>query len=249
MPSSARAASAEELGPFQFSLLVLSVVALSAIAADSFFKLPVEVSRLLRWADNAACAAFFADFVVRFRRAESKAAFMKWGWIDLLACVPNVEILRLGRFVRVLRIIRLLRGIQTVHRFVTMMDITRRRGGTITVVLAVFVLVTCSSVGMLAVERTKDANIKTAGDAVWWSVTTMTTVGYGDRYPVTTPGRVIAMTLMFCGVGLFGALSGIIASNFLGQMDDREEQILAEVQALRAEIARLNPPGRDPPAH
>ncbi|MBL9186652.1 MAG: ion transporter [Opitutaceae bacterium] len=248
MTSSANSGPAEELGPFQFSLLVLSIVALGAIAADSFFRLPAEISRLLRWADNAACAAFFGDFVVRFRRAKSKAAFMKWGWVDLLASVPNVEVLRLGRFVRVLRVIRLLRGIQTVHRFVALMDITRRRGGTITVVLVVFLLVTFASVGVLAVEQSKDSNIKTAGDAVWWSVSTMTTVGYGDRYPVTTAGRMIAMALMFSGVGMFGALSGIIAANFLGQ-DDREDEILAEVKALRAEVARLGQRDGGPPAH
>jgi voltage-gated potassium channel len=247
MSSPAKSTPAEELGPFQFSLLILSIVALGAIAADAFLRLPAEISRLLRWADNTACAAFFADFVVRFRRADSKAAFMKWGWIDLLACVPNVEWLRLGRFGRVLRVIRLLRGIQTMHRFLTMMDITRRRGGTITVVLAVFLLVTSASVGMLAVERAKDSNIRTAGDAVWWSVTTMTTVGYGDRYPVTSGGRMIAMFLMFSGVGLFGALSGIIASNFLGQLD-RDDEVLAEIKALRAELALRPRPPADPPA-
>lgn len=236
---------AEELGPFQFSLLVLSIATLMAIAADSFFRLPAEISRVLRWMDHAACVAFFADFTVRFRRAPSKAAFMKWGWVDLLASVPNVEFLRLGRFVRVLRVIRLLRGIQTMHRFLAMMDLTRRRGGAITVVLAVFLLVTSASVGMLAVETAKESNIRTAGDAVWWSVTTMTTVGYGDRYPVTPGGRVIAMLLMFSGVGLFGALSGIIASNFLGQ-HDRDEEVLAEIKALRAELARR--PGAGPPA-
>jgi voltage-gated potassium channel len=73
----------------------------------------------------------------------------------------------------------------------------------------------------------------------------MTTVGYGDRYPVTPAGRLIAMALMFCGVGLFGALSGIIASNFLGQ-HDRDEEVLAEIKALRAELVRR--PGAGPPA-
>lgn len=249
MSSSASAtASAEELGPFQFSLLVCSIVALAAIAADAFFRLPTEISRLLHWIDHAVCAAFFTDFVVRFRRAPSKAAFMKWGWIDLLASVPNVEFLRLGRFVRVLVLIRLLRGVGTMRRFLAMMDITRRRGGAITVVLAVFLLVSFASVGILSVERAKDSNIRTAGDAVWWSVTTMTTVGYGDRYPVTSEGRLVAMVLMFCGVGLFGALSGIIASNFLGQ-HDHEDEILAEVKALRAEVARLAERDRGPPAH
>ncbi len=246
LPSSPRAA--EQIGPFQLVLFVLSIVTLLAIAADSFFKLPTEVTRILRGVDNIACVAFFLDFVVRFRGAESKLAYMKWGWIDLLASVPSVDFLRLGRFARILRVIRVLRGIESLHRFMMMVDITHRRGGSATVVLTVFLLVTSASVGILAVERAPESNIKTAGDAVWWSVTTITTVGYGDRFPVTTAGRVIAMGLMFSGVGLFGALSGIIASNFLGK-DEKEEELLAEVKALRAEFERRMPSDGGPPAH
>ncbi|MBL9199127.1 MAG: ion transporter [Opitutaceae bacterium] len=242
-------AADEELGPFQFSVLVMSVLALVAITADAFLALPPEVSRILRWVDHIACAAFFCDFVIRYRRAESKLAFMKWGWIDLLASVPNVGFLRLGRFVRVLVVIRLIRGIGTLHRFLALMKVTRRRGGAATVALVMFLVVTFASTGILLAETSPNSNIKTAGDAVWWSVTTITTVGYGDRYPVTAAGRVIAMFLMFSGVGLFGALSGIIASNFLGEKE-REEAILAEVRALRVELAERGvlPSRREPPS-
>ena len=240
--------SGEEIGPFQFSLLVMSVLALGAIAADSFFTLPPEISRILRWIDHIACAAFFSDFVVRFRRAESKLVFMKWGWLDLLASIPNVGVLRLGRFARVFVLIRLMRGIGTIHRFLSMMKVTRRRGGSATVALTMFLIVTFSSVGILAVETAPTSNIKSAGDAVWWSVTTITTVGYGDRYPVTMGGRLIAMILMFSGVGLFGALSGIIASNFLGH-HDRDAEVLAEIKALREDLALPPRSGAEPPSH
>jgi len=63
-------------------------------------------------------------------------------------------------------------------------------------------------------SKTRIANIKTAGDAIWWSVATITTVGYGDVYPVTTEGRTLAMILMISGIGLFGILSGLAASFF-----------------------------------
>jgi voltage-gated potassium channel len=81
-----------------------------------------------------------------------------------------------------------------------------------------------------------EANIKTAEDAIWWALTTITTVGYGDRYPVTSEGRVVAGVLMCAGVGLFGLFSGLLAAWFVAphQQEKREE-----VEALREEVAQL----------
>jgi len=205
---------AEQVGPFQLGILVLSVLALAAIAFDAFVPLPAEISKILQGVDLIACGVFFVDFVVRFNRAESKLEFMKWGWIDLLASIPNIDVLRLGRFARVLRVIRVLRGLRSIQRLVALLFAHRARGGVASVAVVMFLLVVSSSIGILLCERVEHANIKTAGDAVWWSVTTVTTVGYGDRYPVTPEGRVIAIGLMICGVGMFGALSGIVASLF-----------------------------------
>jgi voltage-gated potassium channel len=230
----------EHVGPFQFAILVLSVVTLVAIAADTFLSLPHEISRILQGVDLIACGAFFIDFLVRFRAAESKLAFMKWGWIDLLASVPNIEILRLGRFVRVLRLLRLLRGIRSVRQLMNVMYKSKARGGVATVAMTMFLLVVFASIGVLLCEKADNSNIKTAGDAVWWSVTTITTVGYGDRYPVTPEGRVIAIGLMFAGVGMFGTLSGIIATVFLGRPGD-DSELVAELKALRRDLDRVQP--------
>src|SRR5215469_16386086 len=101
------------IGAFQFGLLLFTILLLCALVADPLFSLPKEVSNLVHMLDAFACAMFFTDFCYRFYRAESKVGFMKWGWIDLIACIPNLEILRYGRLVRVLRVIRLLRGIRS----------------------------------------------------------------------------------------------------------------------------------------
>lgn len=238
MTSPAAAPSPEHVGPFQFALLVLSVLTLFAIAADAFFRLDPEVSRILQGVDLIACAAFFVDFVVRFRRAESKLAFMRLGWIDLLACVPNIDALRIGRFVQIFRILRLLRGVRSLQRLLGMVFSNKAQGGVASVAVTMFLLVVFSSVAILLCEKGSEANIKSAEDAVWWSVTTVTTVGYGDRYPVTLEGRILAMTLMFAGVGMFGALSGIIASLFLGKRDD-ERDVAVELTALREELSAI----------
>lgn len=229
--------STEEVGPFQLTLLVLSVLALAVIAVETFVPVPREVGRILAGVDVAACGIFFLDFLIRFRAAESKLAFMKWGWIDLVASIPNVDLLRLGRFVRILRVLRLLRSVRSLRHLVSIMYQSKGRGGVATVVLIMFLLVVFASIGILLCETVPESNIKTAGDAVWWSVTTVTTVGYGDRYPVTSGGRAIAICLMFSGVGMFGTLSGVIASLFLGSPQP-DPAVLEEIRALRAEVER-----------
>lgn len=229
--------SAEEVGPFQLALLVLSVLALAVIAVETFVPVPREVGRILAGVDLVACGIFFLDFLIRFRAAESKLAFMKWGWVDLLASIPNIDLLRLGRFVRVLRVLRLLRSVRSLRHLFAIMYRSKGRGGVATVVLIMFLLVVFASIGILLCETAPESNIKTAGDAVWWSVTTVTTVGYGDRFPVTSAGRTIAIFLMFSGVGMFGTLSGVIASAFLGSPQP-DPAVLEEIRALRAEVER-----------
>ncbi|HEY8932025.1 MAG TPA: ion transporter [Rariglobus sp.] len=230
--------SPNELGPFQLIILTLSLFVLGLLVIELVVPLPAETVRVLRWIDNGVCALFFADFVVRFHRAESKRQFMKWGWIDLLASIPEVSALRWGRLFRVFRIVRMLRAVRSVRLVVDMLFLhNRTRGGVASVFTIAFLVLSLASAGVLMVERTPEANIKTAEDAVWWSVTTVTTVGYGDRYPVTTAGRLIAAALMFTGVGLFGTLSGVLASFFLGE----KKEAPASVEVTNAELlARLD---------
>lgn len=226
------------LGAFEFVVLVLSIMTLGMIVADTFFVLPHEISRILDGIDFAACLVFLVDFVHRFHKAESKLDFMKLGWIDLLSSIPNLAVFRVGRFVRILRVLRLLRGIRSVERIVSLFFHHKHRTGMTSIFLTVFLMIGFSSIGILVCENGPEANIKTAGDAVWWSVTTMTTVGYGDRYPVTMEGRVLAMTLMLAGVGLFGTVSGLVASMFVGRSSE-DSDVLNEVRELRRELAEL----------
>jgi len=201
---------------FQVGLLAFTMLLLCALVADTVLVLPRELANMVHIIDTVACAVFLVDFCVRFHQAESKAAFMKWGWVDLIACVPNLEILRWGRMVRVLRVIRLLRGIRSVRRVLALLFQDRLQGGAVTLIFTGFLLIAFSSISILVCERDADANIKTAEDALWWSVNTLATAGCGDKYPVTTEGRVLAMVLMVAGVGMFGGVSGLVASLLMG---------------------------------
>jgi hypothetical protein len=91
------------------------------------------------------------------------------------------------------------------------------------------------------------ANITTFGDAVWWSVSTMATVGYGDRCPVTVAGRAIGIVLMIAGVGLFGIVAAVAAAWFIADGTEQQERqqakavssLTSEVTSLRHEIRQL----------
>jgi voltage-gated potassium channel len=232
----------EHVGVFQLVILVLSILVLGALFVDTAFKLPEQISIILDYIDTAVCVLLLVDFGIRFKRAESKLAFMKWGWIDLIASIPNLAIFRAGRMIRILRVIRLLRTIRATHKISTIIFQNRLHGTIASVFVTFLLLITFSSVGILICEQGPNAKITTAMDAVWWSVATITTVGYGDLYPITTEGRILAMILMLTGVGMFGAVSGMMASVFLGQSKKEPQDlgaVMAQLKRLEEQIAEL----------
>ncbi len=123
----------------------------------------------------------------------------------------------------------MLRAIRSLRLIFELLFRSRARGGAASVFMITFLMLSLSSVGILVCERHPDSNIQTAEDALWWSVTTITTVGYGDHYPVTLAGRIVAAGLMITGVGLFGTLSGAIASFFLGDQTKAAPRQLEEI--------------------
>jgi voltage-gated potassium channel len=235
----------EEVGIFQIAVLVLTVVALGGLVADSAFNLPPNIDRLMQTLDTVVCCVLLLDFGIRFYRAKSKPAFLKWGWIDLVASIPNLPAFRIGRLIRILRIIRLFRALRATHKITTLLLRDKLQTGFVSVGLMFFLLIMFSSVGILICEQQEPAaNIKTAFDAVWWSVATITTVGYGDKYPVTTEGKCLAMGLMVAGVGFFAASSGLVASTFIAPKPKgptTEEEILERLKRLEEKIDRLKP--------
>lgn len=220
-----------KLNPLNLLVLVLSVYVLIALLVDTIFKVPPEVSKILGLVDNGICVFFLMEFSIRFYKAESKLKFMKWGWIDLISSIPNVDFLRAGRALRLIRLLRILRAFRSTKHLVTHVFKNRAQGAFTTVVILAVLLLIFSSISILQFEDDPSSNIRTAEDALWWSYVTITTVGYGDKFPVTTEGRIIGMVLMTAGVGLFGTFTGFISSWFLNPKkmsdddDDREKEL------------------------
>ena len=207
-------------GGLSLIILILSFYVLISLVATSFFSLTPEVHKILSQIDNFICIIFLIDFFYRFYQAPNKLKFLKWGWVDFISSIPFIDFLRVGRLLRLLRLLRILRAFKSVKHIAEHVYKDKTKGLLSTVAVIAFLMVLFSSVTILQVETSPNSNIKTAEDALWWSYTTLTTVGHGDKFPVTTEGRLIAAVLMTTGVALCGTFAGYIASLLMSRKED-----------------------------
>lgn len=226
---------------FQIFLVILSVYILVSLLIQFLFQLSPEMDGLIDRLDFFICLIFLADFFTRFFKAPSKIGFLKWGWIDFVSSIPIWQIARMGSLARVVRLVRVIRAVRAVR------VLFRHRGqNTFVSVGAVSCLLTMSgATAILNFEKNlPGANIRTPSDATWWAVVTVTTVGYGDRFPVSDGGRIVTAALMTAGVGLFGTFTGFVASLFVEPDLERErsnnKQMLDELRTLRGKIDSMD---------
>lgn len=205
----------KEISLFNILILVLSVYVLLSLLISTFFSLSDELTNLLNYIDNAICVVFLIDFGIRFRNAQNKLEFMRWGWIDLVASIPSVEFLRAGRILRLIRLIRVFRALKSTKLIYEHINRNKKQSAITSVALISILMVIFSSIAILQFEKDVNSNIKSAEDAIWWSYVTITTVGYGDKFPITTEGRIIGAILMTAGVGIFGTFTALVSSWFL----------------------------------
>ena len=204
-------------------VILLSVYVLVVLVIDTLVKLPTETARLLTFIDDIICVFFLFEFCLRFYQADNKLKFMQWGWIDLISSIPALPFLRAGRALRLVRLLRIMRAFRSTKHLIRYVFESRVKGTFTAVSIIAVLMILFSSVAILQVEDQPNSNIKSAEDALWWSYVTITTVGYGDKYPVTTEGRLIAAVLMTVGVGLFGTFTGFLASWFVAERKKSEE--------------------------
>lgn len=187
----------------------------------------------LRVVSLSIWAVFIVDYLVRFWLSRHRARFVRQNLLDLAAvALPVFRPLRALRLVKVLGVMNRNAG-----------DSLRGRVA-VYVAGSTFLVVLVASLAMLDAERgRRGANIETLGDALWWAVSTVTTVGYGDHYPVTVEGRFIACGLMLAGIALLGVVTASFASWLIDRVSAVEEESQAatrrDVRALTVEVAAL----------
>jgi voltage-gated potassium channel len=198
-----------------------------------------------------AWAVFAADYGVRFCMAPSRTRFARENLLDLaVIALPLLRPLRLLRLVTLLNVVNRYAGTSLRGRVAVYV------GGSSVLVI------TIAALAVLDAERDAEgATIRNFGDATWWALTTVTTVGYGDRFPVTGTGRVVAVGLMLAGIALLGVVTASLASWLVQRVAEVEEEsqtatradlaeLVGEVAALRADLSRLvasgGPTVRDP---
>ena len=218
----------------QLISLVLSIYILGALAVQTLFKLSADTIGLLNDIDFIVCLFFLLDFFVGFYKAKSKRHFMKWGWLDLISSIPVLSVLQ---WTRVARIVRILRALRSSKILIHHLFRDRARGALGTAIFIAIIMIIFCSIAILNFEvDAPTANIKTPEDALWWAFTTISTVGYGDKFPVTDEGRIVAVLLIISGVGLFGVYTAFIASLFVAE--GRREQS-SELNTLIEEVREI----------
>ncbi len=194
----------------EIPLLLLAVAFLVAYAVPVIDR---DVDRDLRGflgvVSFTVWAAFAIDFAARLYLTEQRASYARKHWYDVaLVVLPMLRPLRLLRLLALARVLNRSAASSLVEKVTT---------------YAAGVAIMSVGLGALAAldaeQNAEDANITTIGDAIWWASTTVTTVGYGDRFPVTTEGRFVAVALMLVGIGLVGAVTAAVAAWMIGQVN------------------------------
>lgn len=198
----------------EIPLLLLAMAFLVAYAWPVLDpKLDRDLATLFRVASWTVWGAFALDFAVRLVIADERWLYARRHWYDVaLIALPML---------RPLRLLRLLAFARILNRSA----VGSLAGRVSTYAVGVSVMSAClAALAVLDAEQDADAaNITTIGDALWWATTTITTVGYGDRYPVTVTGRVIAVVLMVVGIATLSAVTASIAAWMVGQVQ-RDKQ-------------------------
>lgn len=197
-------------------LMITSVIFLLVQLVQ--FEDPVGLD-LVELLDMSICVILLADFVYDFYKTPNKLFFLRHRWWEPLSSIPLIDTghkavlaIRLLRIIRIMRIIKLHKDIRIYLRKGNAFLVKNK---VLDISSIVLVTILGGSLGFFYAEQGVNPNLKTYSDSIWWALVTVTTIGYGDIFPVTTMGRFVATTMMVIGIGCVSTLTGMIAANVM----------------------------------
>lgn len=197
----------------ELPMLLLAVVYIPVFIVEYLPDVPASVRQVADIAQWAIVAAFAAELLVKVAVADRRLGYLRSRWPEVL--IVALPFLRPLRPLLVLPF--LIRAIVGAERILGPYRVVY------VLVVGAMTVLTGAGVVLLFEERA-GGTIQSFGDALWWAITTITTVGYGDTYPVTTGGRVVAALVMLVGIALFGVLTATVAAYFVEKAEEEEEQ-------------------------
>jgi voltage-gated potassium channel len=216
-------------------MLILSGLMLPILIVPLIWPLHGALAQSVAVGSYLIWGAFVAEYLAKLALAPDRRQFVRANLLDLVViAIPFLRPLRLVRTLRLLRLVRL--GWLGSWAASAVRGLTRmlRHRGFHYALLSVAVLVFVGAAAELAFEsHARGATIHSYGDALWWAMVTITTVGYGDKVPVTAAGRGIAVVFMVTGVAMFGLLTATISAYFT---EVGKDGLGSRIDGLRAQL-------------
>ena len=227
-------------------LLVLAILWLPVLIVPLVTTPSPPVADSLDAVDYFVWAMFVVEYLVKLYLSPSRWRFVRTHVIDLIVIiVPFLRPLRLARLVRVLKMARVATVLTEVLSRAR--SILTHKGLHFVLLSVVLIIAAAAGLEVLFESGKPGSNIHNFGDALWWAMVTVTTVGYGDKYPVTVEGRGVAVVLMLVGIGLVGTVTATVASYFVEQDQQKTtvelEQRLDRIERMLEQLLGASPAG------
>lgn len=203
----------------ELPLTILALAWLPVLVIPFVVHLSPGLNLTFETIDYFVWAAFVVEYVTKLYLAPNRKGFVAHHWLELaVIALPMLRPLRAARLLRVLSLGRV--GIVLANALRRAKALVSHRGLHYVLLTVMLIMFVCAGLALSFEQHAKGSNIHNFPDALWWAVVTVTTVGYGDHYPVSAGGRGVAVILMLVGIGLIGVLTATVASYFVEQQAD-----------------------------
>ncbi len=228
----------------EIPMLILALLMIPLIVLPLSMNLSSTLDQIFIAANWVVWAAFAVELILKTYLSPNRRRYLLTHWYDvLIVVIPFLRPLRIAQSLRLIRALHVLRLVAVLSRFgLTGRILLSRHGLQYVLIVATLAVIAIAGFVTILEQSGENRTINSFATALWWSATTVTTVGYGDTAPVTTEGRVLGVILMFVGIGVFSIFTANIASFFV--RTDKEEiedsnHYVDEIRYLRSELATL----------